>query len=949
MNTIVVVAVFLVLAAGIGAVAFFLYRRALRRAKNIERGLKMVPMLIHLPPLSQDTQSSGRDIREVAREKIAQAEVLYQLIAGTVNEGKNKFYGQRHLSFEIIAGPSRISFYVAVPVALQDTVQKAILSAYPGATLEESEDYNLFNAQSKEAGVAGGELTLKNSFVYPIATYKTIEKDPLEAMINGLSNLQPGEGAGIQFLIRPATRKWVKEAIESVKKQRQGGQASLKFGAKDLVQAAINPQAPEEKKEDKPLTNLELAAIEAVEEKTKYAGFDTLIRVVVSTPQASRSDQLLRQIVTSFALFEAPGLNGFKFSPAKHLEDFVTAFIFRFFPQEQTSTILNAVELATVFHLPDAQFTPSSQVQRLTSKEVDGPPVLPKEGLLLGHNSFRGVEKEIRLSPEDRRRHTYIIGQTGTGKSTLLENLALQDMLAGNGFAFIDPHGDTAEKLLGLVPKERAEDVVYFNPSDMDYPLGLNLFEYADDQQKDFLVQEAINMLYRLYDPGHTGIIGPRYEHWFRNAALTLMADPAGATFIEIPKVFTDAAYLKAKFKYLKDPTVIDFWTKEMAQTSDYHKSEMLGWFVSKFGAFANNQMMRNIIGQTKSAFNIRDIMDKKKILIVNLSKGRMGELNSQLLGMILVTKIQAAAMARADVDKSQRPDFCLYVDEFQNFSTDSFADILSEARKYNLNLMVANQYIGQLTDDIRGAVFGNVGSMISMRVSPEDADALTKQFAPVFEPSDLGKLPNGHAILRLMVGGVPSEPFSMTIGMPITNSRPELKDALQQLSQAKYGLTRAVAEKAIFGRLQSTPEPPVPVAPASSQKTVDQPTESRDTIALKVDPQTSGGRDLALPQVQRQPESNQTNVEEKRMEPNQTPADAPVADATAPAVDMGAPADAPVADAPAADTAAPAVEFGAPAAPAADMGAPAEAPAAPAEETAGEVKVDDQGNVTQG
>jgi hypothetical protein len=357
----------------------------------------------------------------------------------------------------------------------------------------------------------------------------------------------------------------------------------------------------------------------------------------------------------------------------------------------------------------------------------------------------------------------------------MLENLAVQDMLNGNGFAFIDPHGDSAEKLLALVPKERAEDIIYFNPADTEYPLGLNLFEFTDPSQKDFLVQETINMLYKLYDPGHTGIIGPRYEHWYRNAALTLMADPGGATFIEIPKVFTDTEYLKTKFKHLTDPTVIDFWTKEMGQTSEYHKSEMLGWFVSKFGAFQNNEMMRNIIGQTKSAFNMRDVMDNKKILIVNLSKGRVGELNSQLLGMIFVIKFQAAAMSRADVPEDQRPDFCLYVDEFQNFSTDSFASILSEARKYRLNLTVANQFIGQLSDEIRDAVFGNIGTIVAHRMGPEDAEFMGKQFAPVFEVSDLVNIPNYNSAMRLMIGGLPSQPFTLKDSAPIGQPNLEL------------------------------------------------------------------------------------------------------------------------------------------------------------------------------
>jgi hypothetical protein len=344
----------------------------------------------------------------------------------------------------------------------------------------------------------------------------------------------------------------------------------------------------------------------------------------------------------------------------------------------------------------------------------------------------------------------------------------------------------------------------------MDYPLGLNLFEYATPDQKDFLIQEAINMLYKLYDPGHTGIIGPRYESWFRNAALTLMSDPEGASFIDIPKLFTDARYAKQKVKHVTDPMVREFWEGEMAKTSDYHKSEVLGWFVSKFGAFQSNEMMRNIIGQTKSSINLREVMDDGKILLVNLSKGRTGELNSKLLGMIFVMKFQAAAMSRAALPEEHRRDFSLYVDEFQNFSTDSFATILSEARKYRLNLIVANQFITQLSEEIRDAVFGNVGSMISLRAGPGDADYLVKQFSPIFDQEDLVKLPNFNAVVRLMVSGVPSQPFSMATIPPLGHPNPQLGEALKRLSAAKFGRPRATVEKEIFERLSTKPEEPV-------------------------------------------------------------------------------------------------------------------------------------------
>lgn len=813
----VVLAVFLLLFAGLGGFAFLTFQKRLRRAKAVERGLKMVPLLIHLPPPSDDTEVGNRNLQDVLKEKISQAEVLYNLVAGTAQEGfKSGFYGQRHIAFELVAYKGLIYFYAAVPVAMVSVIQKAIITAYPGARVEEAQDHNIFNASGRLSGTIGGELVLKHEYAYPIQTFRHLERDPMEALINSLSALPDGDGAAIQFLIRPASASWTKHPLSLIKKKRRISHSG--FTPKDLALAAV--KSPEQRQQEMaaynqkaPLTGVEQAAVEAMEEKVKHPGFETLIRVLVSTDSATRSQAVLADITNAFSLYEATGLNGFRFLPTPDSQGLVTAFIFRFFPPQLRSMILNAEELATIFHLPDFQFTPTQSVDRQMSKQVDGPPQLPQQGLMLGYNLFRGVKKEIRLSPEDRRRHTYIVGQTGTGKSTMLENLITQDMLAGNGFAFIDPHGDTAEKLLGLVPKERAEDVIYFNPADMDYPLGLNLFEFDSPEQKDFLIQEAIGMLYKLYDPGHTGIIGPRYEHWFRNAALTLMSDPEGATFIEIPKVFTDTEYLKRKFRYLNDPTVIEFWTKEMAQTSDYHKSEMLGWFVSKFGAFMNNEMMRNILGQTKSAFNLRDVMDQKKILIVNLSKGRIGELNSQLLGMIFVIKFQAAAMGRAAVDEASRNDFCLYVDEFQNFSTDSFASILSEARKYRLNLIVANQFIGQLSDQIRDAVFGNIGTIITHRVGPEDAEFMVKQFAPAFEARDLVNIPNYNSVVKLLIGGLPSQPFSMLDLPPLGTSNAELGLAVKQLSAAKFGRSKPQVEGDIMGRLSGQPLP-VPAAP---------------------------------------------------------------------------------------------------------------------------------------
>ncbi len=814
-NTIIVFITVLILAFVLISVFYWQYRKVLREAKNYERGLKMVPLKIHIPPSSDDIEGNGRDERDVTEETISQAQVLYNIIASTATKGfKSKVYGQRHIAFEIMASDGLIDYYIAVPMVLVDVVQQSVAAAYPSARLEEVDDPNIFSKVGKISGTIGGEFTLKKHYAYTIATYEQSKRDAMRAILNALAVATKEDGIGVQILIRPAPDGWTKAVVSTADRIRKdkGIKKGLTGGGglapRDLLEALWKaPENSEVKAEDKQLSSLELSMIEAMEEKTRHPGYEVLLRVVASSTTAARSQVLMKNVVAAFALFDSPSSNGFKFAVTKNVEQFVTSFIFRFFPQDIKQNILNSVELATIFHLPDQKNIPTSQLQRQMSKQVDGPRQLSNEGFLMGYNVYRGVKKEIRLATNDRRRHTYIIGQTGTGKSKLLENLALQDMLDGKGFAFIDPHGDSAEALLGMIPKERVEDVIYFNPGEMSSPVGLNLFEFDTPDQRDFLVQEAIAMLYRLYDPGHTGIIGPRYEHWFRNAALTIMSDPNGSSFIDIPQVFNDDAFAKEKLKYVTDQTVLDFWNKEMAQTSDYHKSEVLGWFVSKFGAFLSNEMMRNIIGQTKSGFNLREIMDNKKILLVNLSKGKTGELNSQLLGMIFVMKFQAAAMGRADVPEEQREDFALYVDEFQNFATDSFESILSEARKYRLNLILANQFVSQLTDKIREAIIGNVGTIISGRIGTTDAELMEKKFVPVFDAEDLTKLPNYEGVVVAQINGVPSAPFSMIFPPPLGHPNPQLADALKKLSAAKYGKPRADVERAIFKRLRAGDE----------------------------------------------------------------------------------------------------------------------------------------------
>lgn len=810
-----------VLALGliVGPIIYLQSRKVLREQKNYERGLKMVSLLIHLPPPSDDTEVGTRDTRDVTDENISKAQTVYSIIAATLEKGfKRQFYGQRHISFEIIAHDGFIKFYVAVPIGLVDVVKQAVVSAYQAAQLQEVPDHNIFNKVGKINGTLGGELTLKEKFAYPIATYQDLKRDPLQSVLNAMSTLEKEDGAAIQILIRPAKPGWAKEANGVASKKREGkdkkkGLAAIPSYFTHLFNALNEP--PEDKGGGGPpgsnLSPYEQSIVDSIDDKTRYPGFETTIRVLTSSNISQRAQAVQSNIVASFALFDAPGKNGFKYTPAPDTEQFATSYIMRFFPQHHDKNILNSVELATLFHFPQQEDIPTSQLTRQDSKQVDGPRNVPDTGLLLGYNIFRGIKKPIRLDLEDRQRHIYAVGQTGTGKSTFLENLALQDMLMGNGFAFIDPHGDTAERLMAMVPKERTEDVIYFCPADTAYPLGLNIFEADTDDQKDFVIQEVINVLYKLYDPQRQGIIGPRYEHIFRNAALTVMAGPDGGSFIDIPKLFRDKDFVAQKLKHVTDQNVLDFWQKEMVQAQRSNEfGDVVSWFVSKFGAFLSNGMMRNIIGQTKSAFDLRYIMDNKKILLVNLSKGRTGDLNSNLLGMIFVMKFQAAALSRANVPESERQDFCLYVDEFQNFSTDSFATIMSEARKYHLNLVVANQFTTQLTEEIRDAVFGNMGTIVSFRIGQNDVESLARYFQPLFDADDLLRVPNRNTIVRTLIGGVPTQPFSMATIAPLGSPNGELGDALKQLSAAKFGRPRQVVEKEIFERMK-TDEPATP------------------------------------------------------------------------------------------------------------------------------------------
>jgi len=528
-----------------------------------------------------------------------------------------------------------------------------------------------------------------------------------------------------------------------------------------------------------------------------------VIRVVVNSPNEHPAESHLNNITGAFAQFSSSH-NGFKKTRIflKHL--FMIDFIYRYMPLlNRGSFILNTEELATVFHLPN-KTVETHHIKWLNAKNAPAPSSIPSEGLFLGKSVYRGDIRKVFIREDDRRRHMYIVGKTGTGKSEFLKEMILQDIENGKGVCAIDPHGEFVEDILQLMPPERAEDVIYFNPSDLERPMGMNMMEADSEEQRHFVVSAIIGLMYKLYDPHRTGIIGPRFEHAIRNAMLTIMYRK-GSTFIELVRALTDQKYVQELLPEVKDPVIRRYWTDQIAQTSDFHKSEVLDYIVSKFGRFVTNKTMRNIIGQPVSSFNFRQAMDEQKIILCNLSKGILGEEDAKFLGLILVPKVLTAAMSRQNLPMAERKDFYLYVDEFQNYATEDFAVILSEARKYRLNLVVANQFVAQIDEEVKNAVFGNVGTMIAFRVGVPDANFLQHEFSPTFNENDLTNVEKYHVYIKTIVNNEPQQAFSMSllkdIDKMLARMNPKQAEMIKKLSQLKYGKDKDEVEREIVSR----------------------------------------------------------------------------------------------------------------------------------------------------
>lgn len=715
--------------------------------------------------------------------KIDAAEQMFAALASLKKSGWLHFLDLDDvLAFEIVGKKSDIRFYVSAPSKIVDLIEKTIYGYYPNADIQKVDEPNIFSVNGK---VAFGAMLQKTTDYYPFKVYRDIPSDPLGAITSALSKMDDGEGAMIQILIRAAEGKWKKEGrsyIATTKKNE------------------ANPEKATFKTDPKQL--------DKIDDKCSKPGFETTIRFVVSAKSKDLASAHLRNIKAAFGQFNSD-LNSLSGAKILFKGGFMINFIYKFFPvidfwRWRSISILSSDELASLFHFPNKTVeTPHIQYLKAKTGPVSAD-VPTSGGTFIGYGYYRGTKRSVNIRPKDRARHTYIIGKTGVGKSELLKEMIKQDIAAGHGVCVMDPHGDLIDDTLRYIPPERAEDVIYFDPSDGERPMGLNLLEVHTEEQKHFMTTAIINLMYKLYDPQRTGIIGPRFEHAVRNAMLTVMSEP-GTTFIEIVRVLTDQKYVQELLPKVNDPIVRRYWTDQIAQTSDFHKSEVLDYIVSKFGRFVTNKLMRNIIGQSKSAFDFRNVMDEGKILLINLSKGKLGEENSNFLGLVLIPKILVAAMSRQDIPEEKRRDFYLYVDEFQNFATPDFATILSEARKYHLNLTVANQFIGQMDEEVKNAIFGNVGTMMSFRVGVTDANYMQREFQPIFSESDLINVERFHAYMKTIVDNEPVPPFSVDMTKDVVKLKAEANEkiaqAIMQLSRLKFGRPRELVEAEIQTR----------------------------------------------------------------------------------------------------------------------------------------------------
>lgn len=800
----------------------------LKEGEPLQQAITHTLFEISLPNFRPDTnKADARPLRELLSS-------MEQFYSGMMSVGEaSEKYGEskNHMVIELAVadGSDQFIFYVSVPNSKSDLFEKHLLSVFPNAKIEiQHDDFNIFDA----SGItAGSYASLTKPEIYPIKTYDQFDHDPLNVILNSLTKIaRDGEGAAIQIVFNNPGDYYNDAYKKSLDKVIGGKKLSIATDIRHTIWGQFAKAAADigvemlssEKNYAKSVKAdfVDEVAVEQIKAKIATRVIETNIRIVASGPDRFRAEQVLTELQSGFNQFANSLGNSFKWNKADKvkLESLLYDFTFRLFDKEHIIP-LSIRELSTVMHFPLTASENAPQLKQAKVKSAPAPLDLPEEGILLGKNIHRNVEQKVYMAPEDRLRHMYVIGQTGVGKSSILKNMILQDIKNGEGVCFIDPHGSDIQDILSKIPPERYDDVIYFDPSYTERPMALNMLEYdpAYPEQKTFVVNELFSIFQKLYG-GVPESMGPMFEQYFRNATMLVIEDPSsGCTLLDVSRVMAVKSFRDMKVSRCKNPIVRQFWVEIAEKTSgESGLANMVPYITSKFDVFLANDIMRPIIAQEKSSFNFREIMDSKKILLVNLAKGRLGEINSNLIGLIVVGKILMAALSRVDSFGKDMAPFYLYIDEFQNVTTPSISTILSEARKYKLSLTVAHQFINQLDEKIKASVFGNVGNMAVFRTGAEDAEYLQKQFEPTFTANDIMNIDNFNAYVKMLSHGKPTSSFNIQM-MPQEQGNPAIVENLKELSYLTYGKDREGVEDAIMLKYKKEEVKPVPPKQATN------------------------------------------------------------------------------------------------------------------------------------
>jgi hypothetical protein len=733
------------------------------------------------------------------------AEQMFAALHG-IYDPKSRF--QEHLSFEIAAREKYIQFYAWVPARLREFVQGQIYAQYPTAEIAHVEDYTSeLELGGEPVEVAQAELVLNKNEVFPIKTFQNFEVDPLAGITSVISNVAQREQVWIQVLVRPVPDIWqtrgraylsLAEIHGNIPIWRLVGRKIVHFFFEFIKTIVSGPEVSKDSDDsaEGAASKLEQESHKGVQLKITKLGFSTKIRITAVAPTEMAARAKISAVVGAFKQFNTINMNGFSAKPIQTGADALQAYRARLFEDE--GHILNIEELASLFHLPSKSVEIPTIVW--AGSKTGEPPlnlplvanVAPEDITVLGLTNYRAHKEEFGIKLRDRRYHMYSIGKTGTGKSTLLENMIIDDIKEGRGVAVVDPHGDLIANVLKFVPKERIDDVILFAPAQSDFPIGFNPLENVNPELKGIVASGVVGIFKKIFGESW----GPRLEYILRNTVLALLDYP-NATMLGITRILTNKRYRNRVVDKITDPVIKAFFVDEFERYEPKFRTEAISPIQNKVGQFLSSPMIRNIVGQPKSTINIAEIMDSGKILLLDLSIGKLGEDSAALLGAMMITKIQLASMQRAYIPEADRRDFYLYVDEFQNFATESFATILSEARKYHLNLIMTNQFIAQMPEPVASAVFGNVGTLISFRVGATDASSLVKEFEPVFEANDMVNVDNYQVYVKMSIDGVTSPAFSAQTLPPRTDMEGHTEEIVQR-SQEKYGRPRGDVEAAI-------------------------------------------------------------------------------------------------------------------------------------------------------